>query len=812
MIENQYDPQIEAYLSNLNVSREEFTSQERMVLQKIVNELEKSGKSKTLESLYYKDYEEIPVSMEQFLYDPAYLGNSSRGGDSIYPEWSKFLIDIFEPGRDLLYILFSGAIGTGKSSTACRGVEYVLYNLLCLKDPTEYYQIDPGSRPGIALFNITLDKGYGVAFHKINYACLNSPWFMRHGYESGRGENKIYIPDKYVTITVGSNSEHFIGLDTFCLSGETLIPTSLGIRQIKDLVGKEFKVYSQKNKKDKFKVVQSEPTTAIISGKTDKLYNITLDDGTIIKCTKYHKFRDRKGRYIEAVDLRIRDILMGMNYWDEKIITNIEIIQVPPTEVYDIVNVKPFENFLIKTKSNSGCIVSHNCTMMDEISFKDRKELDYRKMKAYESFTAITRRMESRFMDKGAKPGKVFIVSSTRDEDDFLTQFKETRRGRSDTVIAEKTVWDVKPEKFGDERFHLAMSNTGTNAYILESEDEVAQYESDPTFNVFEIPIEYKESFKDDLDGSIRDILGQPTKNVSLFLYENKIKEAIDGRYKNCLNSTEVKIGFNDSSSILDYIDLSNINPKLIHYPLFVHHDLALGKDGDAAGTAIIAVANDAINSDLSNSEETDSWKFIPVMWCAIRSTNKGVAIPFYKIRDCITDLRDKYGFNILAISADGYQSVEMLQQYTLKGYNTFQISMDKPPSTPYMFFRTCLYTKKLIFPNDELVYREASHLVENKQLQKVDHNLGGTKDVIDCFGGAMYCAVEYNRKSKIKLFEDGGFLFSDVQYDPIEKVNQSHSNVNPTPTQINNEVDAAIRDMENGLFDTLGDDFFPIL
>ena len=69
-----------------------------------------------------------------------------------------------------------------------------------------------------------------------------------------------------------------------------------------------------------------------------------------------------------------------------------------------------------------------------------------------------------------------------------------------------------------------------------------------------------------------------------------------------------------------------------------------------------------------------------------------------------------------------------------------------------------------------------------------------------------------HNRKSKIKLFEDGGFLFSDVQYDPIEKVNQSHSNVNPTPTQINNEVDAAIRDMENGLFDTLGDDFFPIL
>ena len=77
-----------------------------------------------------------------------------------------------------------------------------------------------------------------------------------------------------------------------------------------------------------------------------------------------------------------------------------------PTPVYDVVNVNPNHNFLVA--SRTGSIVSHNCSMMDEMSFKDNKELDMTKMKAYDALQTIDRRMVSRFMSKGTVPGMSF--------------------------------------------------------------------------------------------------------------------------------------------------------------------------------------------------------------------------------------------------------------------------------------------------------------------------------------------------------------------------------------------------------------------
>ena len=41
-------------------------------------------------------------------------------------------------------VIFGGSIGTGKSSIACIGISYVIYKLLCLKDPAEYYEVMKG--------------------------------------------------------------------------------------------------------------------------------------------------------------------------------------------------------------------------------------------------------------------------------------------------------------------------------------------------------------------------------------------------------------------------------------------------------------------------------------------------------------------------------------------------------------------------------------------------------------------------------------------------------------------------------------------
>lgn len=594
------------YLNNLNIRKDEFTSQEKVVLGKILSEYERTGKSKLLDSLYLEDYEEKPVSITRFIEDPDYLGKATQNGEAIWPFWKQTLKEIFSPQAAYTRCLFGGAIGIGKSSIACFGLNYILYKLLCLKDPTQYYgPILPGSKPGIALFNITLTKGFGVAYSKIMYACLNSPWMMRHGQTSGSGRNEIYLPDKNIEIGVGSGAEHFVGLDSF-------------------------------------------------------------------------------GAFL------------------------------------------------------------------DELNDKERKTLKLEQMKAYDALLAIQRRIESRFMDLGQIPGIVFLVSSAKTEDDFMSQMKEQCKEDPHTYLVEKPFFEIAPpERYRGDKFPVAIGTKSADQYLI-TQDEVEDYEK-RGFKIYMVPAEHKRAFEVGINDAIRDILGLTLKTAGKFIDNDRIDERVDERFKNCLSTSDIKLGLHDSTNLLDYLQLRNINTKLIRYPLFVHHDLSLS--GDGTGIYINAVSHDASYLDLKE-EEIMSWRFIPVLWGRIKPSRKGDQIPLSNLRRSIIRLRDEYGFNIIGVSADGYQSAEMLQNYSISGFWTKLISMDRAPSTPYQFARTCIYDGRVIIPKDEILNRELKQLVENRAAEKIDHPSGG------CFTG----------DTKIKLLGGNHLSFLDIVQSGVKE------------------------------------------
>lgn len=304
-----FNEEIERYLNGLNINKEEFTSQEKFILKKIMQEFERTGKSNLLNSLYMEDYDEIPVPIERYLTDPEYAGNTTDQGNGIWPFWRGVLSKIFSPQFQYMKVIFGGSIGTGKSSIACIGISYVIYKLLCLKDPAEYYEVMKGSKPGIALFNITLDKGFGVAFHKINSICKNSPWFLRNGDLSGSRTNEVYLPGKGVTIGVGSMADHFIGLDTFaCLAGDTEICTDSGVYPIASLEDKCIRVY---NVDPLGNFVLSSPCTVKQTKVVTELYEIELENGTTLRCTGEHLLMLNNGEYKMARDLTEMDELMS---------------------------------------------------------------------------------------------------------------------------------------------------------------------------------------------------------------------------------------------------------------------------------------------------------------------------------------------------------------------------------------------------------------------------------------------------------------------------------------------------------------------
>lgn len=206
----------------LDITDEEFQQlgkEERELVIKIIKEYRETGESQTLNNMYKRDYEEIPVDIHTFMHNPKYLGNAlydPEGRFTIFPYWEKKLKDIFPTNTTTRYntIIFTGAIGLGKSTIAVICLLYLLYRLLCLRDPYLYYGMQPIDKISISLMNITLENAKGVALDKMNQMILSSQWFMQHGTMSGT-TNLKYTPEKHIELITASSNNQVIGRAIF---------------------------------------------------------------------------------------------------------------------------------------------------------------------------------------------------------------------------------------------------------------------------------------------------------------------------------------------------------------------------------------------------------------------------------------------------------------------------------------------------------------------------------------------------------------------------------------------------------------------
>lgn len=189
---------------------------EQEYLMQILKELCDTGESPTYQNLWLADYKEIPVDIDTFLDSPTYLGKVTREGQSIYPHWRVVLHDIFDAGNKWEEIILTGATRIGKSSTAITGTAYMLYRLMCLKDPQKYFGKKDVSKFSILFFNVTKDLAKGVAYREFNDTLKESPWFNAHGTFSQSDRNFVYIPEGgKIIIDYGSDASHGLGQQVF---------------------------------------------------------------------------------------------------------------------------------------------------------------------------------------------------------------------------------------------------------------------------------------------------------------------------------------------------------------------------------------------------------------------------------------------------------------------------------------------------------------------------------------------------------------------------------------------------------------------
>lgn len=179
-----------------------------------------------LDELSSNVFEEKPADLDTFLYDQRYLNLKVT-----LSEYQKQLIlvstQIFnedtlcewlgvEEGRkrfqqtykEIIYVLGKGS---GKDFCSEIALAYVVHQLLCLKEPAEYYGKDTGDAIDIINVAINADQANNVFFSGFKRIISKSPWFAGRFKDTARK----FAFDKNINVYSGhSEAEAFEGYNT----------------------------------------------------------------------------------------------------------------------------------------------------------------------------------------------------------------------------------------------------------------------------------------------------------------------------------------------------------------------------------------------------------------------------------------------------------------------------------------------------------------------------------------------------------------------------------------------------------------------
>lgn len=130
----------------------------------------------------------------------------------MYPFWMDRLKELFPDNLSTSAnnVILTGARGIGKSEIMVTIGLYLMYRLMCLKDPHQSLHLKPSETVAFAFVNITQKLAENIGVSKFQKTVRVSPWFLKHGNMVGIG-TKHWEPPEWINIIIGSESSHVVG-------------------------------------------------------------------------------------------------------------------------------------------------------------------------------------------------------------------------------------------------------------------------------------------------------------------------------------------------------------------------------------------------------------------------------------------------------------------------------------------------------------------------------------------------------------------------------------------------------------------------
>jgi len=402
--------------------------------------------------------------------------------------------------------------------------------------------------------------------------------------------------------------------------------------------------------------------------------------------------------------------------------------------------------------------------VLDEANFLRAKDpLE----KARTLYTAIIERRKSRFVVDGKDRGLSVLVSSAEELSSFVEERIRKVSGASDVLVVSVVGYELKRHHYSSDSFVVFVGTEFCRPKVVDtiedlvevlgwfkvSKDVLEEVRKFPVkysvkhvipveYRAYfkEVPIDFRRAFEEDIYRALRDVLGVSMGGEnklfrSMLAYDEAIVEK-----PRLFKDDVVQLSSKDEVRLQDMFRLDLVVDRDV--PRYIHVDL--GIKGSRTGMACAKVVG-IKKTDLGDLP------VVEVEWMVGIEPNRRYVddeVPLWKVREFLIWLRDS-GVNVVKVTFDSFQSVDMIQLLQRRGFQVEKLSVDKTDEA-YRNLVT-LYLERRIKHVENVVYRRELFALEWDG-KKVDHPAGGSKDVADAVAGAVYMACKEWKQGQFEL------------------------------------------------------------
>ena len=443
-------------------------------------------------------------------------------------------------------------------------------------------------------------------------------------------------------------------------------------------------------------------------------------------------------------------------------------------------------------------------------SGRSKEDTDYTmNSKVSALYSQIIARSESRFIVNGINHSLSLLVSSSTVESSFTEEriLKAKKDNDVHTYIVSPSLWEVKPWNYKGGKFPVYAGGDNIDPMIISSLEDLnmilvaKKYEPifgidlksalqnlpvDVSANIIMVPDEHKNSFSGDINIALQDIAGHSSsRSTRLFNSEVAYSKVVKPTLSHPFSSEQFVVSTGSSftkeslTNIQDYL-LPGFTLRNPQAKRFMHMDLALS--GDSVGLSMCHISGwktiygetmeqkqqrlaEQSAKDRAQKKELGIYSplkdleipisneeaIIPIIsfdfMVRINPPNKPNKIAISKIRDFIVFLAKAHNVSFGMISADQFQSAQLLQELESLGFPVKSLSVDRTPE-PYMAFTQLIYDGRVELYDYPPFKKELFGVIYYPARKKVDHPKGGSKDVADSAVGSAYLAIESKSKN----------------------------------------------------------------